>query len=166
MSKEMTMLTRIASLVAALALSWVAPAEAGAPAKSKVKPEAVKNEPDLWRSNVKQQPRPEYRRHPVQTVQQPKPMTQPVTDEGRIEELEDGAIRYSVALSLETRQSMAKARHLPINKIPERAMKMARIDRSKLSTSMVKNRIGQDVILELRQDALGFVYVTNFLIKK
>lgn len=155
------MLMRIASLVA-LALSWASLAQAAPP---KVKEQATP-QADEWRTNVKGQEVAPYRLNPARRLGTTTPMTQPVVDEGRIEKLIDGAVIYSIELNAEARQMIATKKGVPVSKVPERVYKTARLDMRTLDMATVKNRIGEDVKLELRQDPAGYIYITSLTSKK
>ena len=165
------MLTRIVtwSLGALIALS-AASAEAGPPKpanKTTVKKPAVDAEKvEAWKAIPKPKAALSQRMTPPIGVSNVTPMTQPVVEEARIERIDDGMIFYSVAIPEETRELMAQKKGVPVSKIPERSFKNARVDYRSLTQRQVKDKIGADVVLELRQDPYGFIYATSLSAKK
>jgi hypothetical protein len=172
----MKMLTRIAtlSLGALIALS-ASSAEAGPPRtttkntvkKSAVDPAIQREHDAAWKSN----PKPpaaalSQRTHPPRGISKVTTMTEPVVEEARIEKFEEGMIYYSVAIPDEVRESMAQKKGVPLSKIPERSNKSARLNYRSLTPRQVADKIGDDVVLELRQDPYGYLFVTSLSAKK
>jgi hypothetical protein len=156
----MTMPTRIATwILGALVTCSVATADAAPPA---AKPKARLDAPvhDNWRSSPKPAAQPQQRMHPHRAVGKTLPMTAPVSEDGRIERIEDGMIFYSVELTLEEREAIAQRKGVPLSKVPERSAKTARIDYRALTHRVLKGAIGDEFNIELRQDPRGYVYAT------
>ena len=151
------MLTRISCsfLGALLACSLASHAEAGPPKKGA--PEPVARDRPLPKAN----PHPDYRGQPIRSVSRTTVMSQPVSENGRIEAVEDGSIFYSVPLTVTQREEIAKVRGVSLANVPERVQKRARMDARALAPQMVKRRIGEEVSIELRQDHAGHIYATN-----
>jgi hypothetical protein len=167
-AKEKMMLTRIAtwSLGAVLGLGLVASAQA-APTSPKSKPSVQTPKQDGWRTDFPARPVSPQRRNPVFVpAANPAPMTEAVFDTGRIERIEDNLLIYSVELPAEARAALAAKKGVPVSQVPDRIEKTALIDYSKLTPSVINNRIGQEVQVELRQDTAGYMYATNLLTVK
>ncbi len=164
------MLTRIAtwSLGALVALSMATSAQA---APSKLKPTAKpvpakKAAPDPFAA-IKRPASPQYRRMPIRaTAQKPAVLSEARYDQGRIEKIDDGAVIYSVEIPPELRQSLARKQNKPLSQVPDRVMRRALIDYRSTTPSLIRNRIGDEVRIELRQDGAGYLFVTNLLSPK
>lgn len=169
------MLTQMLTLsLGAMVAFSVASAEAAPPKTTKknttvekVDPAIAKEHAAAWKSNPKPPPAAlSQRQNPPIGVSKVTPMTQPVVEEARIERLEDGMIFYSVAIPDQTREAMAQKKGVPVSKIPERSFKNARVDYRSLSPRQLKDKVGDDVVLELRQDPYGYIYATSLSAKK
>ena len=167
------MLTRMLTLSLGAMIAFSVASAQAAPTKTtkktvqKVDPAIEKEHAAAWKSNPKPpQAALSQRTNPPIGISKVTPMTQPVVEEARIERINDGMIFYSVAIPDETREAMAQKKGVPVSKIPERSFKNARIDYRSLTPRQVKDIVGDDVVLELRQDPYGYIYATSLSAKK
>lgn len=160
---------RIKSMIWVLAVSFSATAQAAPPkAKPTKKVEQVEEKADPWRGDVKPAAEPQYRMKPVRAL---KPTALKLGEkthylEARVEELGDGVIIFSIETTDAMRRMAAEKQGKPLSAIPLRMQNGMRYDGTKVTESMIRNRIGKDVRFEIRQDPAGYQYITNILSPK
>lgn len=137
-------------------------------AGKRVKPPSAQKEKARAVPALKRRIPEDYRQHPVRKSR-PVKLTlgeQVLYVEGRIEEIGDGVIIFSRELTEATRKMAAEKQHKPLRAIPLRQQDGMRYDHTKITDSMIKNRIGKDVRFEVRKDRAGNNYITNILTPK
>lgn len=159
---------RIQSMFWALAAVAVSGTAQAAPPKTKAPAEAkeqVEKKPDPWYPKIERAAEPEYRMKPVRSR---RPMDLRLSDkthyfEARVEELGDGVIIFSIETTEAMRKLAAQRQGKPLSAIPLRMRNGMRYDGTKVSASMIRNRIGKDVRFEIRRDSAGNQFITNIV---